>query len=592
MNSTANQHLLDTFNNIRQQIEKLDIPARVYGDLSSEKKSYTLAEVGGEFGITHHKPSEEDSSDIFNWIHRHAQAEKLKYIALGVYTESSLGNNYSRLWLEHDIVPYVFSMNSSANKIHHHTVAHYIESLFNDLHIPYIEITNDRMIQPSILVTLDDYRKITEDDIMKQIETEAQAFVGKKAVFISATPQGGGVAIMRHALIRMYRLLGLDIQWHVLTENQDAFRVTKTKFHNILQGVSKKNMTLTKSDIELYETWITENAQILHEPLQNADVIVIDDPQPSGLIKHIRKERKDVPILYRSHIQLDTELINNPKTEAYNVWQYLWTNIQHADAFISHPIKEFVPDTVQDPHYMPPTTDPLDGLNKDLSEEHMNYYMKIFNEELLKSAQQPLDKSRPYFIQIARFDPSKGFPDVIEAFRLFREKLSAEMPDKEVPQLVIAGHRSVDDPDGDLIQTLIEKTLHKPTYDSIRDDVRCIKLPHIDQLFNTILRKSYLAYQLSYREGFEFKVSEALIKGKPVIVYNSGGIPLQVKDSQNGYVVDAGNLEDVAEKTFLLYTDEDLYKKMSLEATKAHRSEIFTTGNALNWLKLFNKHTL
>lgn len=36
-----------------------------------------------------------------------------------------------------------------------------------------------------------------------------------KVAFFSATPQGGGVALMRHALIRLWRLVGLDIKWYV-----------------------------------------------------------------------------------------------------------------------------------------------------------------------------------------------------------------------------------------------------------------------------------------------------------------------------------------------------------------------------------------
>lgn len=37
-----------------------------------------------------------------------------------------------------------------------------------------------------------------------------------KVAFFSATPQGGGVALMRHALIRFYRLLGVNVQWFVI----------------------------------------------------------------------------------------------------------------------------------------------------------------------------------------------------------------------------------------------------------------------------------------------------------------------------------------------------------------------------------------
>ncbi|GHO68242.1 hypothetical protein KSC_071340 [Ktedonobacter sp. SOSP1-52] len=35
----------------------------------------------------------------------------------------------------------------------------------------------------------------------------------------------------------------------------------------------------------------------------------------------------------------------------------------------------------------------------------------------------PLDLGRPYFAQIARFDPSKGIPDALESYRQVREML-------------------------------------------------------------------------------------------------------------------------------------------------------------------------
>lgn len=34
--------------------------------------------------------------------------------------------------------------------------------------------------------------------------------------FFNSTPQGGGVALMRHALIRFVRTLGVDVSWYVV----------------------------------------------------------------------------------------------------------------------------------------------------------------------------------------------------------------------------------------------------------------------------------------------------------------------------------------------------------------------------------------
>ena len=62
---------------------------------------------------------------------------------------------------------------------------------------------------------------------------------------------------------------------------------------------------------------------------------VLDDPQMPGLIPLIRKIRPELPIVYRSHIEIRSDLVQKPGSPQEEVWQYLWKNIQLADLFIS-----------------------------------------------------------------------------------------------------------------------------------------------------------------------------------------------------------------------------------------------------------------
>ena len=71
-----------------------------------------------------------------------------------------------------------------------------------------------------------------------------------------------------------------------------------------------------------------------------------DDPQMPGLIPLIKKIRPDVPIIYRSHIEIRSDLVHVAGSPQEEVWKYLWNNIQHADLFISHPVNKFVPSDV------------------------------------------------------------------------------------------------------------------------------------------------------------------------------------------------------------------------------------------------------
>lgn len=84
-----------------------------------------------------------------------------------------------------------------------------------------------------------------------------------------------------------------------------------------------------------------------------------------GLIPLIRKVRPEVPIVYRSHIEIRSDLVHKEGSPQEEVWKYLWNNIQHADLFISacpllrllnqlltsfscvgHPVNKFVPSDV------------------------------------------------------------------------------------------------------------------------------------------------------------------------------------------------------------------------------------------------------
>lgn len=90
-----------------------------------------------------------------------------------------------------------------------------------------------------------------------------------------------------------------------------------------------------------------------------ADIIIIDDPQMPGLIPLIKKATPNRPVIYRSHIQIRSDLIDQPGSPQAECWQYFWESIRQADLFISHPVEAFVPSTVpkESVGYLPATTD-------------------------------------------------------------------------------------------------------------------------------------------------------------------------------------------------------------------------------------------
>jgi len=229
------------------------------------------------------------------------------------------------------------------------------------------------------------------------------------------------------------------------------------------------------------------------------------------------------------------------------------------------------------------------------------YYMKMFrslcNERRSSKLLYPL---RDYIVQVARFDPSKGIPDVIRSYVKARHMLDDRIPGSKHPQLALVGHGAVDDPDATIIYDQIMEMLEQDEFSPFAADIIVMRLPASDQrmslsasvlttVLNAIMSNAKIALQLSLREGFEIKVSEALHKGIPVIACNAGGIPLQIKDGKSGFLVRVGDTDAVAEHIVDLWTDKALYKKMSDYAKTCVTDEVSTVGSAASWLWMASK---
>ncbi|OSX64779.1 glycosyltransferase family 4 protein [Postia placenta MAD-698-R-SB12] len=441
---------------------------------------------------------------------------------------------------------------------------------------------------------LDEYRKSVYKGTWNAVIKLADELREKKIKigFFSSTPQGGGVALMRHALIRFFSALDVDAAWYVPNPSPSVFRTTKNN-HNILQGVADPSLRLTQEQKDQFDQWILKNGlrwTAEGGPLAKGgvDIAFVDDPQMPGLIPLIRRVRPDVPIIYRSHIEIRSDLVSVQGSPQHEVWQYLWNNIQHSDMFISHPVNKFVP------HDVPPqklallgaATDWLDGLNKHLAPWDSQFYMNEFRSLCVKDKMNELAwPAREYIVQIARFDPSKGIPNVIDSYARFRALAKGKVSDNEVPQLLICGHGAVDDPDASIIYDQIISLINTK-YHEYASDIVVMRCPPSDQLLNALMANSKVALQLSTREGFEVKVSEALHTGKPVIACRTGGIPLQIVDGKSGFLCEPGDNEAVAKHIFNLVTDDELYDTMSEYARTHVSDEVGTVGNAAAWMYL------
>lgn len=570
------------------------MPAIVYAGISVIKGGFWIVvrnshKYSGAWQIR--STEEELKKKIYSWLYKYSIDKRVKIVGAGITGLKDVNDLTADIWLKQDIVPFVFDLKGGGGQKKATAAALEVAKIFGFDEIIDVRFDPYRRVRTVRLAGLEDYKKISKNGDFKILFRLAEKFKKQQGrmAFFSSTPRGGGVALMRHSLIRLCRLLGIDVSWYVMNSKRTVFEITKKKFHNILQGVAPPDVRLSDGDKEVLEKWTIKNVNRFRKIFRNSGVIVIDDPQPSGMIPYIKKINPKAKIIYRSHIQIESGLIRRKGTSQNDTWDYLWKRIKKADVFVSHPIKDFIPNTVSRKKIvlMPASTDNLDGLNKKMSERQISYYLNMFNRELINNKQTPLDDKRPYIIQIARFDPSKGIPDVLESFRKLRKMLYREKVSKrKMPQLVIAGHGSIDDPEAIPVYNNIINMLKMDTYKHFRDDIKVVRLPNSDQMLNALFCCCSIALQLSHREGFEIKVTEAMEKGRPMIAYNTGGIPLQIENGKTGFLVKLGNTSQVARIMYSLLTDQNKYQKISKNAKKYINHDYFTVSNAAKWLFL------
>jgi trehalose synthase len=397
--------------------------------------------------------------------------------------------------------------------------------------------------------SLADYTHLAGRGVVQEIRTLAENLSGKRILHVSATAFGGGVSEILYSLVPLMRDIGLDASWQVIMGREEFFNATKL-LHNSLQGDPN---TLTSNEWELFDHYNEMNAKSLDGEW---DVVIVHDPQPVGM-RHSAKEHGKHWI-WRCHIDL-----SEPNPDPI---QRLLPLISEYDATVWH-LQQYVPDGL-DGHggiqIVPPAIDPLSPKNMALSPDDASYVCDQFG----------IDVDRPLICQVSRFDPWKDPIGVIDAYRLVTEELP------EV-QLALVGSMATDDPEGwEFFQRTYEYAGGDPDIKILNNlnNVGAIEV-------NAFQSQSDVVMQKSIREGFGLTVTEALWKGRPTIGGDVGGIPLQIVDGQDGYLV--SNSKDAAKRAIEILSDPELGRRLGRAGKERTRERFLTPRLLLDWLRIF-----
>ena len=182
----------------------------------------------------------------------------------------------------------------------------------------------------------------------------------------------------------------------------------------------------------------------------------------------------------------------------------------------------------------------------------------------------------PIITQVGRFDPWKDPLGAIDVYHIVKKQFPTT-------QLLLIAGMATDDPEGWLY---LEKSARHAGEDPdihLLTDLKGVREHEV----NALQRASQVVLQMSTREGFGLTVSEALWKCIPVVARKVGGIPLQVIDGVNGYLIDT--IEQAAERVCNLLKNRDVAKQMGNKGREYVRENFLIISQLRDYLILFNE---
>jgi trehalose synthase len=392
------------------------------------------------------------------------------------------------------------------------------------------------------------YEGIASSSVIRELRVLGGKLEGIRVVHVNSTRDGGGVAEILSWMIPLMCDLGIEASWEVIEGTPEFFSVTKS-IHNGLQGFP---VTLSARDIDTLMAVNEANLARLRPVLEDAQIVVIHDPQPSPLLG-LCPERKGNWV-WRAHID-----ISHP---SLSVWRALKPLVKDYNASIFS-MSSFAQPLPNPQFLIAPSIDPLSEKNIELTRTEINAVRSDFG----------LDPDRPILVQISRFDRFKDPLGVLEAYRMVRKVLPV--------QLVLAGGGATDDPEG---KAVLEEVKDAAAGDP---DIHVLLLPSdAHRTVNALQRMADIIIQKSVKEGFGLTVTEGLWKGKPVIGGDVGGIRRQVFNYHTGFLVNTP--EGAAHRIRFLLHHRAMIEEIGGKAKEFVRENFLLTRHLREYLTLFH----
>ena len=263
-----------------------------------------------------------------------------------------------------------------------------------------VQIDSERQLHTESLSEQDRYYYLSPY-VRELVNTARMTPKSRRLYHVSSTDRGGGVAEMLPKIIAMSHELGFSTDWLVMTPANDLkaefFSLTKHLHNNLhgdgtplgswsgcgLENTDSENIAnefggsavctleMKQAGIDrmrtLYETVCTSSAQRFFESFcpsvdTTRDVIVVHDPQPAGMILHLKKVCPLLKTVWRCHVGVDIE---NESTRG--AWSFLLPYVSMFDRVV-FTCEQYVPLSLKEKALIiSPAISPLSAKNRELS---------------------------------------------------------------------------------------------------------------------------------------------------------------------------------------------------------------------------------
>lgn len=389
--------------------------------------------------------------------------------------------------------------------------------------------------------------------------------LGRRCIWhINSTAFGGGVAEMLPHHICLLRELGFDVRWLIFNPKEEQFFQFTKGLHNSLHDATVAGLNeLLPHYLEASKRGAAELERIIGPD----DFLIVHDPQPLGAAAQFLESHPH-PAIWRCHIGYPKRTPTVDET-----WGFLEQYLRPFQRIVLS-AEEYAFDTDQPIDIIQPSISPFSAKNRNYNgpagqtlESSISFNSPESEPDL---SLQDILGSR-YFLHVSRWDGLKGIDRIIDAFDRFVKTALDEADDI---RLVIAGPDSLDvadDPEG---RAYFEKCVafRSQLPEDVRRRVYLASISMKDhnanaEIVGRLQQGANGIFALSREEGFGLTATEALFRGKPVVVSSAFGLKRQVVDGLNGIVLDEPDIEiKAAEMMHRLATGYSDFEQMARTA--------------------------